>query len=139
MTSLIAKESSLADLLTDIRACTRCQAALPHGVNPVLQINGGARILIAAQAPGRKVHESSVPFNDASGERLRSWMGISRETFYDPTHFADGLLLSRYRQVWRSTATRRMCARMATAITQPASQCSTDAGHWKLCPELSST
>jgi len=88
MTSLIAKESSLADLLTDIRACTRCQAALPHGVYPVLQINGGARILIAAQAPGRKVHESSVPFNDASGERLRSWMGISRETFYDPTQVA---------------------------------------------------
>src|SRR5690606_39424392 len=65
-------------LLTDIRACDLCQAALPHGVNPVLQIDPAARILIAAQAPGRKVHETNVPFNDASGERLRTWMGVSQ-------------------------------------------------------------
>jgi uracil-DNA glycosylase len=88
MTTLIAKQPSLADLLTDIRACNLCQAALPHGVNPVLQINSAARILIAAQAPGRKVHETNVPFNDASGDRLRTWMGISRETFYDPAQVA---------------------------------------------------
>lgn len=88
MTTLIAKQPSLADLLTDIRACNLCQAALPHGVNPVLQIDPAARILIAAQAPGRKVHETNVPFNDASGDRLRTWMGISRETFYDPAQVA---------------------------------------------------
>lgn len=88
MSTLIAKTPSLADLLTDIRACDLCQAALPHGVNPVLQIDPAARILIAAQAPGRKVHETNVPFNDASGDRLRTWMGISRETFYDPAQVA---------------------------------------------------
>lgn len=88
MTTLIAKQPSLADLLTDIRACNLCQAALPHGVNPVLQIDPAARILIAAQAPGRKVHETNVPFNDASGDRLRTWMGISREIFYDPAQVA---------------------------------------------------
>jgi len=54
----------------------------------VLQVHPAARILIAAQAPGRKVHDTGLPFNDASGDRLRQWMGIDRETFYDPTRIA---------------------------------------------------
>jgi uracil-DNA glycosylase len=56
---------------------------LPFGPRPVLQCHGSARILIAGQAPGRKVHESGVPFQDASGNRLRSWLGLSHEDFYD--------------------------------------------------------
>jgi uracil-DNA glycosylase len=71
-------------LLKDVRACTICAAHLPHGPRPVLQIDARARILIAGQAPGSKVHASGVPFDDASGERLREWMGIGREQFYDP-------------------------------------------------------
>lgn len=67
-----------------ILSCTICESHLPHGVNPVLQINPKAKILIAGQAPGRKVHESNIPFNDASGKRLRDWMGVSDELFYDP-------------------------------------------------------
>ena len=67
-----------------ILACTICESFLPHGVNPVVQINPKAKILIAGQAPGRKVHESNIPFNDASGKRLRDWMGVSDELFYDP-------------------------------------------------------
>lgn len=74
---------SLATLLTDIRACQICADQLPHGPRPVLQIDARARILIAGQAPGRKVHESGVPFDDASGDRLRDWLGLSREQFYD--------------------------------------------------------
>jgi uracil-DNA glycosylase len=64
------------------------QAHLPHSVRPVLQLHPQARVLIAGQAPGRKVHESGVPFDDASGDRLREWMGVSRETFYDPKKIA---------------------------------------------------
>jgi uracil-DNA glycosylase len=67
-----------------ILSCTICESHLPHGVNPVVQINPKAKILIAGQAPGRKVHESNIPFNDASGKRLRDWMGVSDELFYDP-------------------------------------------------------
>lgn len=74
---------SLAALLREVRACQLCAASLPLGPRPVLQCHASARILIAGQAPGRKVHESGVPFQDASGDRLRSWMGISPEVFYD--------------------------------------------------------
>lgn len=76
--------ASIAPLLAEIRACKACAAYLPLGPRPVIQISSSARILIAAQAPGRKVHETGVPFNDASGERLRAWLDLPRETFYNP-------------------------------------------------------
>ncbi len=79
---------SLADLLAQVRACDRCAAHLPLGPRPVLQAHEDARILIAGQAPGRKVHASGVPFDDASGERLRAWLGIAPEVFYDATRVA---------------------------------------------------
>ncbi len=71
-----------------MRACTRCSAHLPLGPRPVLQLHAAARLLVAGQAPGRKVHETGLPFNDASGDRLRDWLGISRETFYDARQIA---------------------------------------------------
>lgn len=80
--------SSLPTLLDEVRACTRCEAHLPHGPRPVVQVGASARILIAGQAPGRKVHESGIPFDDASGERLRAWLGLSRELFYDADRVA---------------------------------------------------
>ncbi|MBT2749038.1 MULTISPECIES: uracil-DNA glycosylase family protein [unclassified Lysobacter] len=79
---------SLPTLLAQARACTVCAAHLPHGPRPVLQMEASARILIAGQAPGRKVHASGIPFDDASGERLRAWLGMSRETFYDARRVA---------------------------------------------------
>jgi uracil-DNA glycosylase len=78
----------LGALIEEVRGCTVCAAQLPSGPRPVLQVHPEARILIAGQAPGRKVHESGVPFDDASGERLRQWMGVTRETFYDATRIA---------------------------------------------------
>ena len=78
----------LQTLLTEVRACTLCAQHLPLGPRPVVQIHASARILIAGQAPGRKVHASGIPFDDASGERLREWLGVTRETFYDPTQMA---------------------------------------------------
>ena len=80
--------SSFASLLTEVRACTICEAHLPFGARPVLQFHPKAKVLIAGQAPGRKVHESGVPFDDASGNRLREWLGVSREQFYDPRQVA---------------------------------------------------
>ena len=80
--------ASLASLLTEVRACTLCKSHLPHGVRPVLQMHSRARVLIAGQAPGRKVHASGIPFDDASGDRLREWMGVTREVFYDPEQIA---------------------------------------------------
>jgi len=71
-------------LLEDVRHCTLCAEFLPLGPRPVIQADPQARILIAGQAPGKKVHLSGIPFDDASGDRLRQWLGISRETFYDP-------------------------------------------------------
>ena len=75
-------------LLNEVRSCTLCAPHLADGVRPVLQVDAKARILVAGQAPGRKVHASGVPFDDASGERLRAWMGIDREVFYDATQVA---------------------------------------------------
>ncbi len=80
--------TSLNSLLVEVRACTICAAHLPHGVRPVLQLHPQARVLVAGQAPGRKVHESGVPFDDASGDRLREWMGVTREVFYDAKQIA---------------------------------------------------
>ncbi len=78
----------LAGLLEQIRACTLCADALPLGPRPVVQAGRRARILIASQAPGRKVHASGIPFDDASGQRLRQWLGISRSDFYCPERVA---------------------------------------------------
>ena len=75
-------------LLGEVQACTICEAFLPHGPRPVVQLHPRARVLIAGQAPGRRVHESGTPFDDASGERLREWMGVTREVFYDPKRVA---------------------------------------------------
>ncbi|SER81198.1 Uracil-DNA glycosylase [Nitrosomonas sp. Nm51] len=80
--------NSFFSLLAEIRGCTRCAEHLPHGVKPILQIHPQARVLIAGQAPGRKTHESGLPFDDASGDRLREWMGVTCETFYDSRKIA---------------------------------------------------
>ena len=75
-------------LLSDIRQCTFCEEYLPLGTNPVLQVSPSARVIIAGQAPGIKVHQSGLPFDDKSGERLRQWLGIDTTTFYNDEIFA---------------------------------------------------
>ena len=77
-----------AALLREVHACRRCEPALPLGAKPVLQCSPSARILIAGQAPGARVHASGIVFADASGERLRDWMGIGARDFYDPARIA---------------------------------------------------
>lgn len=79
---------SLTILVKEIKKCSLCLQHLPHGVNPVLQISSSAKIIIAGQAPGLKVHQSGIPFDDKSGERLRQWLGIDAQTFYDDEQVA---------------------------------------------------
>ena len=79
---------SLSALLIEVRACRLCAEHLPLGPHPIVQLHPSARILIAGQAPGKKVHETGLPFNDVSGDRLRAWLGISREVFYDARQIA---------------------------------------------------
>lgn len=76
-------QQSFDQILTDIRACRICEAELPEGPRPVVRASRTAKILIVGQAPGRRVHETGIPFNDPSGDRLRDWMGIDRDAFYD--------------------------------------------------------
>lgn len=81
------------DVLLRIRGCQICRdkplgPALPHEPRPVLQMGPNARVLIAGQAPGTRVHASGQPFTDPSGGRLRQWLGVDAETFYDPENFA---------------------------------------------------
>lgn len=79
---------NLQSLLTDIRQCRECEAHLPHGPRPILAASIESRILIIGQAPGSRVHESGVAWDDPSGVRLRDWMGISSADFYDESKIA---------------------------------------------------
>ena len=75
-------------LLKKIRGCTHCQAVLPLAPKPTLSFSIDSKILIAGQAPGRRAHNSGVPWSDASGARLRQWLGVTDEEFYDTSRFA---------------------------------------------------
>ena len=79
---------TLDALLTAVRACNACQAHLPLGPRPVLRAAATARILIVGQAPGARVHASGIPWDDASGKRLREWLDVDSHVFYDVTTFA---------------------------------------------------
>ena len=80
--------TGLDALLGEIRGCEICAAHLPLGPRPILQVHREAVILITGQAPGRRVHISGIPFQDPSGVRLRDWMGVSEEVFFDPRRVA---------------------------------------------------
>ena len=80
--------TQLIDLLEDVRACRLCESHLPLGPRPVVQAGQGARLLIVGQAPGTRVHETGIPWNDPSGDRLRDWLQVGRETFYDESQIA---------------------------------------------------
>ena len=78
----------LAAVVTAARACQVCAAHLPLGPRPILRAKASARPLIVGQAPGTRVHETGVPWDDASGDRLRDWLAIDRDTFYDEAQIA---------------------------------------------------
>ncbi len=80
--------TKLENILRDARACQLCAHDLPLGPRPVLRATAKSRLLIIGQAPGTKVHESGIPWNDKSGDRLRQWLDIEKETFYDDSCIA---------------------------------------------------
>lgn len=75
-------------LLDDIKSCTICKSKLPHAPNPVVTGSKTSKIVIIGQAPGRKVHETGIPWNDPSGDLLRNWMGVEKKIFYDSAQIA---------------------------------------------------
>lgn len=83
-----ADATDLAGLLEAARRCTLCAASLPLGPRPVLRAAATARVLIVGQAPGTRVHATGIPWNDPSGDRLRDWLAVDRETFYDAQRIA---------------------------------------------------
>ena len=78
----------MTPLHKEIAGCRVCAAHLPHGPRPVVQFSQTARLAVIGQAPGTKVHASGIPWNDASGDRLCEWTGLSREELHDPAHVA---------------------------------------------------
>ncbi|MDW3096125.1 MAG: uracil-DNA glycosylase family protein [Gammaproteobacteria bacterium] len=80
--------TKLIALTKEIRACTQCACQLPFKPNPIVRPSNIAKVLIIGQAPGTKVHESSISWNDTSGNTLRDWLGVDREIFYDDTKIA---------------------------------------------------
>jgi uracil-DNA glycosylase len=79
---------TFADLLARVQACTVCAAHLPYPPRPILRVSPTARLLIVGQAPGRRVHETGIPWNDPSGDLLRQWLGMTRDEFYDVSRIA---------------------------------------------------
>ena len=87
-TVVITPQQDLDGVLTAVRRCRVCEAHLPLGPRPVLQVGASARILVVGQAPGARVHASGVPWDDPSGDRLRAWTGLSKHRFYDASALA---------------------------------------------------
>jgi len=79
---------TLSTLVKEIRSCTLCADHLPLGPRPIIQVSSSAKVLIVGQAPGSRVHETGIPFNDPSGDRLREWMDIDKEILYDDKKIA---------------------------------------------------
>ena len=84
----MAVQRALSQLLREVRACRHCEDRLPLGPRPVLRAHSAATVLIVGQAPGTRVHATGVPWNDPSGDRLRAWLNVSREEFYDERRLA---------------------------------------------------
>jgi uracil-DNA glycosylase len=85
---LARDDAALRRLVSEIRACRVCAAQLPLGPRPVFRASTTARLLICSQAPGTKVHDTGLSFNDPSGDRLRAWLRMDRDTFYDESRVA---------------------------------------------------
>jgi uracil-DNA glycosylase len=115
--SISERKTPLDGIAARIRACTICRdardvAPLPHEPRPVFRASRTARLLIASQAPGIRVHETGLPFNDPSGDRLRHWMGVDRDRFYDESKIAIvpmGFCFPGYNELKADLPPRREC------------------------------
>ena len=84
----MVESNIISELKKNIKACTLCEADLPYAPKPIFSFSEKSKILIVGQAPGTKVHESGIPWDDASGVRLREWMQVSKEQFYNTKYFS---------------------------------------------------
>lgn len=84
----MAQPTPLSHLIEDIKGCTICTQHLPLGPRPVFSVSKSAKIMIVGQAPGTRVHETGIPWNDPSGDKLREWMGVDKAQFYDTSKIA---------------------------------------------------
>jgi uracil-DNA glycosylase len=84
----MTSDAGFAQLIREIRGCTLCAASLPLDPRPIVRGSPAARLLVISQAPGTRVHETGLSFNDRSGDRLRDWVGIGRDLFYDESQVA---------------------------------------------------
>ena len=126
------RSRSFIRLLDEVRGCTLCADELPLGPRPVLQADPEARVLLVGQAPGTKVHATGVPFNDPSGDRLRDWLGIDRDTFYDEKRIALLPMAFCYRgtrKVGRSAAAPSVCRNLASIVAGGFARNRADRGH----------
>ena len=85
---MVSQKNKLHDLLKEVRACQICAPDLPLGPRPTVVAKSSAKIMIIGQAPGTKVHETGIPWSDPSGDRLRNWLRVTREIFYDGSKIA---------------------------------------------------
>lgn len=88
MTDLVTATIDLDSLIEQVKACRHCESQLPFGPRPVIHMAKSAKLMIIGQAPGRRVHETGIPWNDPSGDRLRDWMGLDRDQFYNTQNIA---------------------------------------------------
>lgn len=88
MRHIMTNHQRCQGLLSEIRACRHCDHVLPHSPNPIVQASPHSKILIIGQAPGIRVHQTNIPWNDPSGDRLRQWLQLDKSAFYDPTQVA---------------------------------------------------
>jgi len=86
--SMSINDKRLLQIAEEIRKCRFCDKKLPLGANPILRVGITSPILIVGQAPGLKVHQTGLPWNDPSGDKLRKWLNVSREQFYDTRYFS---------------------------------------------------
>ena len=110
----MARPQSLTALLGDIRSCRLCAHDLPHEPRPVLRMSATARLCIAGQAPGLRVHKSGTPYTDPSGDRLRAWLELDSATFYDESRVAIvpmGFCFPGYDEAGADKPPRAECAR----------------------------
>ena len=113
-TSKATAPDTLDSVVAEIRDCRICAAHLPHGVRPILHVSASAKIAIVGQAPGLRVHKSGLSFNDASGDKLRAWLKMDRETFYDTGRVAIvpmGFCFPGYDKNGSDKPPRKECAR----------------------------
>jgi hypothetical protein len=117
------RSRQMDELLAEIRTCQTCSQQTPPGRRPVLQASAASRLLIVSQAPGRKVEETGIPFNDVSGDRLREWLQIDRDVFHDAERVAIVPMDFCFPGKGKS-------GDLASTTVPVDDQCATDPGHW---------